>query len=222
LAAAQARGIKTIMLTSRRAKNFEQTCDICIKVNSTSTARIQEMHIAIDVASVDVSRNETYSVTLKDVVSIRNDNTTTFKKGTKTRDKKIVSNNGFFDIINAGDIQLLKKAKSFGNHLIVGLNSNESVSRLKEPGHPINGQEHRRKVLSSLGCVHEVIIFGEENALDLLHQIKPDVLVKGSDYKISEIVGADIVLQNAGSVQTVDFFEDTSTTKIVDCLKNAK
>lgn len=182
----------------------------------------EAIHIAIDAASFAVSKNGTYSVTLKDIEAIRNSYTTSNKEDIKTRGKKIVFTNGCFDILHAGHIQLLEKAKSFGTHLIVGLNSNESVSRLKGPGRPINDQEHRRKILSSLRCVDEVIIFGEDTPFDLINQIKPDVLVKGSDYKISDIVGADIVLQNGGSVQTVDFIEDTSTTKIVDRVKNAK
>ena len=182
----------------------------------------EAIHIAIDAASFAVSRNGTYSVTLKDIEAVRNANPTLIKEGKKTRDKKIVFTNGCFDILHAGHIQLLEKARSFGTHLIVGLNSNESVSRLKGPGRPINDQEHRMKVLSSLRCVDEVIIFGEDTPFDLINQIKPDVLVKGSDYEISDIVGADIVLQNGGSVQTIDFIEDTSTTKIVDRVKNAK
>lgn len=134
--------------------------------------------------------------------------------------KKIVFTNGCFDIIHAGHVDYLEKAKSLGDFLVVGLNSDESVRKLKGEGRPVNPQEERKKVLSALKPVDLVIIFDEDTPERLIKEIKPDVLVKGGDWKIENIVGADFVRSYGGEVYTIDFVYNTSTTKIINKVKN--
>jgi rfaE bifunctional protein nucleotidyltransferase chain/domain len=134
--------------------------------------------------------------------------------------KKIVFTNGCFDIIHAGHVDYLEKAKSLGDFLVVGLNSDESIRRLKGKDRPINPQEHRKKVLSALKPVDLVIIFDEDTPERLIKEIKPDVLVKGGDWKVENIVGADFVKSYGGKVLTIDFVYDTSTTKIISKIRS--
>ncbi len=138
----------------------------------------------------------------------------------KKEGKKIVFTNGCFDIIHAGHVDYLEKAKSLGDFLVVGLNSDESVKRLKGKERPINSQEERMKVLSALKYVDLVIIFDEDTPERLIKEIKPDVLVKGGDWSIENIVGADFVKSYGGKVYTIDFVYNTSTTKIISKIKN--
>ncbi|SNZ04008.1 FMN adenylyltransferase [Persephonella hydrogeniphila] len=133
----------------------------------------------------------------------------------KREGKKIVFTNGCFDIIHAGHVDYLEKAKKLGDILIVGLNSDASVRRIKGKDRPVNIQEHRKRVLEALKPVDLVIIFDEDTPEKLIKQIKPDVLVKGGDWKIENIVGADFVRSYGGQVKTIDFVYDISTTKII-------
>lgn len=134
--------------------------------------------------------------------------------------KKIVFTNGCFDIIHAGHVDYLEKAKSLGDFLIVGLNSDSSVRRLKGKDRPVNPQEHRKRVLEGLRAVDMVVIFEEDTPERLIKEIKPDVLVKGGDWKLENIVGADFVMSYGGKVYTIDFVYDTSTTKIIQKVKD--
>lgn len=131
-------------------------------------------------------------------------------------DKKVVFTNGCFDILHAGHIDLLQKAKELGDILVVGLNSDESIKRIKGDKRPINKLDYRIKMLSSIQCVDYIIVFDEETPLDLIEAIKPDVLVKGGDYQIDDIVGAEIVRSNGGRVLTIPFVYNISTTDIIN------
>jgi rfaE bifunctional protein nucleotidyltransferase chain/domain len=138
----------------------------------------------------------------------------------REKGKKIVFTNGCFDIIHAGHVDYLEKAKSLGDFLVVGLNSDKSVKRLKGPTRPVNPVDQRKKVLQALKPVDLVIVFEEDTPERLIKEIKPDVLVKGGDWKIENIVGADFVMSYGGKVYTIDFVYDTSTTKIIEKVKN--
>ena len=138
----------------------------------------------------------------------------------KEEGKKIVFTNGCFDIIHAGHVDYLEKAKALGDVLVVGLNSDNSIRRIKGPERPINIQEHRKKVLEALKPVDLVIIFDEDTPERLIKEIKPDVLVKGGDWKIENIVGADFVKSYGGEVKTIDFVYNISTTKIIQKARN--
>ncbi|WP_029521306.1 D-glycero-beta-D-manno-heptose 1-phosphate adenylyltransferase [Persephonella sp. IF05-L8] len=139
----------------------------------------------------------------------------------KKEGKKIVFTNGCFDIIHAGHVDYLEKAKALGDVLVVGLNSDNSIRRIKGKDRPVNIQEHRKKVLEALKPVDLVIIFEEDTPERLIKEIKPDVLVKGGDWSIENIVGADFVKSYGGEVKTIDFVYDISTTKIIEKARNS-
>lgn len=131
-------------------------------------------------------------------------------------EKKIVFTNGCFDILHLGHIHLIAAASELGDHLIVGLNSDESIKKLnKGIERPILDQETRAIILASLCFVDNVVIFDEETPYSLIKKIKPHVLVKGSDYAEEEIVGADIVKANGGSIVRIPILKDYSTSEIV-------
>jgi D-glycero-beta-D-manno-heptose 1-phosphate adenylyltransferase len=136
------------------------------------------------------------------------------------QEKKIVFTNGCFDILHLGHIDYLSKAKDEGNILIIGLNTDNSVSRIKGKNRPITDENSRAKILASLQFVDAVILFDEETPYELIKFVQPDVLVKGSDYKPEEIVGYDIVKAKKGKVVTIDFLEGYSTTAIEKKIKS--
>jgi len=139
--------------------------------------------------------------------------------GWKKRGDTIVFTNGCFDLIHEGHIIYLSKAASKGDHLLIGLNSDASVTRLKGNSRPLLGQDTRALVLASLFFVDGVILFEEDTPESLIAQILPDSLVKGSDYKIEEIAGADIVFNHGGKVETIELIPDASTTSIINKIK---
>ena len=132
--------------------------------------------------------------------------------------KKVVFTNGCFDILHAGHIDLLQYAKTKGDVLVVGLNSDASVRRLKGNNRPINNLEMRLKVLSAIDAVDYIVCFDDDTPEDLIRRICPDALVKGGDYTIDTIVGADYVLSNGGTVETMPFHYSQSTTNILSSL----
>ena len=134
----------------------------------------------------------------------------------KTNNQKIVFTNGCFDILHRGHVEYLAKAKDLGTKLIIGLNTDDSVKRLgKSPDRPINNEETRAVVLAALECVDAIILFNEDTPLQLITLILPNVLVKGSDYQIENIVGYKEVTENGGEVKTIDFVQGFSTTSIL-------
>jgi D-glycero-beta-D-manno-heptose 1-phosphate adenylyltransferase len=132
--------------------------------------------------------------------------------------KTIVFTNGCFDIIHLGHIDYLSKAADLGDVLLVGLNTDQSVKRIKGSGRPINDEGARAKLLASFFFVSGVVMFEEDTPYKLISVVKPDVLVKGSDYKAEDIVGYDIVTQHGGKVITLDFLPGYSTTSIANKL----
>jgi len=135
-------------------------------------------------------------------------------------DKKIVFTNGCFDILHRGHVEYLTKARDLGNVLVLGLNTDASVKRQnKSPERPINNQETRATIIAALECVDYVVLFDEETPYELIKLVKPDVLVKGSDYKPDEIVGSDIVNERGGRVVTIPLTEGFSTTGLIEKLK---
>jgi D-beta-D-heptose 7-phosphate kinase/D-beta-D-heptose 1-phosphate adenosyltransferase len=137
------------------------------------------------------------------------------RKKAKRDHKKVVFTNGCFDILHRGHIECLKKAKSFGDLLIVGLNSDSSVKKLKGDKRPIVPQEDRAEILASLWMVDYVCIFDEETPDKIISALIPDILVKGNDYKKKEIVGKDVVESHGGKVLTVKEIRGKSTKNII-------
>jgi len=135
------------------------------------------------------------------------------------QEKKVVFTNGCFDLVHLGHIDYLSKAADLGHILVVGLNTDLSVSRLKGPNRPINDQIARAMLLASMGFVTNVILFNDDTPYELIKLIKPGILVKGSDYKPEDIVGYDVVKATNGKVVTIDFLEGYSTSGIIEKIK---
>ncbi len=133
----------------------------------------------------------------------------------RTTGKKIVFTNGCFDILHHGHLDLLARAADFGNILIVGLNTDDSVRRLKGPARPVTNEQDRAFQVASLLCTDAVCLFDEATPEALIKLIRPDVLVKGGDYTIENIVGADFVQSNGGSVEIIPFVNGYSTTSLI-------
>ncbi len=138
----------------------------------------------------------------------------------KSKKKKIVFTNGCFDILHAGHIQYLREAKRLADILILGLNSDESVKILKGKNRPINNQQDRALVLSELISVDYIVIFQEDTPYDLINYIKPDILVKGGDWNINEIIGSDVVLMSGGLVKSLSYKEGFSTSDLFKKIKD--
>jgi D-glycero-beta-D-manno-heptose 1-phosphate adenylyltransferase len=135
------------------------------------------------------------------------------------KSKKIVFTNGCFDILHRGHVEYLTKASQEGDILIVGLNSNESVSRIKGKNRPVQDIQSRAILLAAFQFVHAVVVFNEDTPYNLIKLIQPDILIKGGDYTIDTIVGADIIKNKGGEVKTISFVEGYSTTIILDKLQ---
>ena len=133
---------------------------------------------------------------------------------------EVVFTNGCFDILHLGHVDYLEKARALGDKLVVGLNSDDSVKRLKGENRPVNQENARARLLASLQFVDVVVSFEEDTPLELITYIKPDILVKGKDYDISNIVGADIVIENGGKVETIELVDGFSTTNIIEKIKD--
>jgi rfaE bifunctional protein nucleotidyltransferase chain/domain len=133
----------------------------------------------------------------------------------KRAGNKVVFTNGCFDILHAGHVTYLERARKLGDILIVALNSDASTRRLKGAGRPVNPLQDRAKVVAALESVSYVTSFGEDTPLRLIKTLKPDILVKGGDYEVKKIVGYEDVIASGGSVKTLPFLEGRSTTKII-------
>jgi D-beta-D-heptose 7-phosphate kinase/D-beta-D-heptose 1-phosphate adenosyltransferase len=138
----------------------------------------------------------------------------------RRRGKRIVFTNGCFDVLHVGHVKLLEGAAALGDVLVVGLNSDASVEELK-PGRPIVSQADRAYLLASMAAVDYVVVFDEETPARLIDTLRPDVLVKGGDYIVDDIVGADVVLRNGGAVHTIPFVEGRSTTELLNRIREA-
>ncbi len=192
---------------------------------------IEAMHFANAAAAVVVGKVGSATASLDEIMEIERklDNSVDYKiidfervedLMKSLKNKKIVFTNGCFDILHIGHVKYLQKAKTLGDVLIVGVNSNESVKRLKGEDRPINDEYDRAYLLASLEVVDYVVIFKEDTPYELIKKIKPDVLVKGKDYEGKEVVGSDI----AKEVKLIDFVDGKSTTNIIKKIKerNAK
>lgn len=129
--------------------------------------------------------------------------------------QRIVFTNGCFDIVHLGHIDYLEKARALGHKLILGLNTDASVSRIKGPLRPVVNQYARARLMAALEFVDLVTLFDEPTPLELIETLRPDVLVKGDDYTVATIVGADVVLANGGSVETIALVPGYSTSTLI-------
>jgi len=134
---------------------------------------------------------------------------------------KIIFTNGCFDLLHLGHLNYLAEARAMGHRLVVGLNSDDSVRRLKGDHRPIHDVESRAMMLASLFCVDAVTVFEEDTPLSLIEAVLPDILVKGGDYKPNQIVGHDVTIKHGGAVKVLSFLEGYSSTKIEARIKEA-
>ena len=137
----------------------------------------------------------------------------------KMAGNKIVFTNGCFDIIHRGHIQVLAHTSDLGDKLIIGLNSDQSIQKLKGRNRPIIDEQSRAILLAALSFVDAIVLFSEDTPLELICAFLPDVLAKGGDYKIKNIIGHEIVLKNGGKVEIVPFLNGFSSTCIIDKIK---
>ena len=137
----------------------------------------------------------------------------------KSKGERVVFTNGCFDILHLGHVDYLEKARNLGDRLVVGLNTDSSVSRFKGTERPIQDQNSRARVISSLQFVDMVVLFDEDTPKELISSLVPDVLVKGSDYLAENIVGADVVKNAGGEVKTIDFVAGYSTSKVIEKIR---
>lgn len=157
---------------------------------------------------------ETYRLKIKDPLEAKKE-----IARLKAEGKKIVFTNGCFDILHAGHLRYLFAARELGDYLIVGLNSDQSVKVIKGPERPIMPQEQRAEMLAALGFVDGVVLFDEDNPLELITHLIPDVLVKGEDWQEDDIIGADVVRTAGGEVKRIPFVPGFSTSDIIIKIK---
>lgn len=143
-------------------------------------------------------------------------------EGWKNNGETIVFTNGCFDILHLGHIDYLEKAAALGDRLVIGVNTDDSVKRLKGADRPLNNEYSRGRLLAALEFVDALTYFDEDTPYKLIKELNPDILVKGSDYLAENVVGADIVVGNGGKVETIDLVQGYSTTSLVEKIKSLK
>ena len=151
---------------------------------------------------------------------INNENLDSLLTYWRLKDNRIVFTNGCFDMLHRGHVEYLSSTASMGDIVVVGLNSDESVRKIKGDDRPIQDEYSRALLLASLKQVTAVCLFDEETPYNLISRVKPDVLVKGGDYKVDEIVSADVVKAYGGEVVTIDFLKGYSTTVLIEKIQN--
>ncbi|MET1054122.1 MAG: D-glycero-beta-D-manno-heptose 1-phosphate adenylyltransferase [Pedobacter sp.] len=140
----------------------------------------------------------------------------------KAEGKKIVFTNGCFDLLHAGHVAYLSEAADLGDKLIVGLNSDQSVSCIKGPQRPVNSETTRSTLLASMFFIDAVVLFGDDTPLELIKTVLPDILVKGGDYTVESIVGAKETIANGGKVEVLSFLPGFSSTAIIEKIKRSE
>jgi rfaE bifunctional protein nucleotidyltransferase chain/domain len=151
---------------------------------------------------------------IQDLLSLKN-----LVKRWQTEGNKVVFTNGVFDLLHIGHITYLAKSAELGDKLVIGLNSDSSVKRIKGEDRPVNDQNNRAALLAALFFVDAVVVFEDDTPLNLITALLPDILVKGADYSIENIVGAPEVIANGGEVKTINFVEGYSSTSIIEKIR---
>jgi rfaE bifunctional protein nucleotidyltransferase chain/domain len=161
---------------------------------------------------------------MKDVQSINKkilsrEQLVTLSGSWRAEGKKMVFTNGCFDILHRGHLEILSTSASYGDILVVGMNSDDSVKRLKGPHRPVNDEDFRCRMMAFLAIVDAVCLFDEDTPLQLIQAISPDILVKGGDYNLSQIVGAEYVIEHGGEVKIVPLVKGYSTSALIEAIQ---
>ncbi|MBF0545146.1 MAG: D-glycero-beta-D-manno-heptose 1-phosphate adenylyltransferase [Candidatus Riflebacteria bacterium] len=218
LEAAVNAGIHTIAMTGAKDSKVSQIANVVLRAPSEYTPRIQEIHglmihsLCRGIELEIFPKPENFYLPYKKL--IENNEITNFAKAAAKY--KIVFTNGCFDILHPGHVMLLKKARTLGDFLVLGLNTDESIRKIKGPSRPYHNLKDRIDVLSALSCVDYIIPFPEETPLNLIQQLCPTILVKGGDYASNSVVGAEWVLKHGGKVEIIPLKEGHSTSKILE------
>ena len=142
--------------------------------------------------------------------------------GWRVKGEKIVFTNGCFDLVHLGHISYLEEARSLGDRLVIGLNTDRSVQQLKGPRRPVLNENDRARLLAALECTDLIVLFEEETPYELIKALVPDILIKGGDYEPDTIVGADVVRENGGEVRVLPFVSGYSTTSLIKRIQELK
>ncbi|MDP3766365.1 MAG: D-glycero-beta-D-manno-heptose 1-phosphate adenylyltransferase [Nanoarchaeota archaeon] len=206
-------GCRTVLVLSGHGKEHHKNteCDYAAKDLLDAAMWIIKQQKNLPVAIFFDNNNNNKIKTIEEIKRISEE--------LKNQNKKIVTTNGVFDILHVGHIRYLQKAKSMGDVLIVAVNSDESVKKIKGPKRPLNNQNDRAEVLAALRCINYITIFNEESPINTLEKIRPDIHVKGGDYGIGQIVEKKTVEKNGGKVVLVGIEKGYSTTSLIDKIK---
>ncbi|CAM4417956.1 bifunctional D-glycero-beta-D-manno-heptose-7-phosphate kinase/D-glycero-beta-D-manno-heptose 1-phosphate adenylyltransferase HldE [Vibrio agarivorans] len=209
--------ISVLAASYAAGKSFEESCALAnaaagVVVGKLGTSTLSEVELA---EAVHGSQDTDYGVIGESALIAA-------VKKAQAKGETVVMTNGCFDILHAGHVSYLNHAATLGDRLIVAVNTDESVKRLKGPGRPVNPTDRRMAVLAGLGAVDWVVPFGEDTPQRLISEVLPDLLVKGGDYKPEEIAGGKEVIANGGAVKVLNFEDGCSTTEIIDAIKGGK
>ncbi|MGL6261639.1 bifunctional D-glycero-beta-D-manno-heptose-7-phosphate kinase/D-glycero-beta-D-manno-heptose 1-phosphate adenylyltransferase HldE [Vibrio sp. WXL210] len=209
--------ISVLAASYAAGKSFEDSCALAnaaagVVVGKLGTSTLSEIELA---EAVHGSQDTDFGVTSESALIAA-------VKKAQAKGESVVMTNGCFDILHAGHVSYLNHAATLGDRLIVAVNTDESVKRLKGPGRPVNPTDRRMAVLAGLGAVDWVVPFAEDTPQRLISEVLPDLLVKGGDYKPEEIAGGKEVIANGGQVKVLNFEDGCSTTEIIDAIKGGK
>lgn len=223
VAAARRRGLEVIGLLGRDGGKLQQLVDVALTIAVPETAHIQECHIMIGhiwCAAVDASLQQRAVVPAGGVLDEAG--AIAAARAAQAAGERVVMTNGCFDILHPGHVAYLRQARALGQRLIVAVNDDDSVRRLKGAQRPVNALAHRLQMLAALDCVDWVVPFGEDTPQRLICALLPDVLVKGGDYRPEQIAGADCVLVAGGEVKVLDFVDGHSTTGLIERIRSTQ
>ena len=221
--AARRRGCAVIGLLGRDGGKLRDLVDVAVTIGVAETAHIQECHIMVghiwcaqidaDLAESIPARGDSRSGVLDEAEAIA------AVRAARQAGERVVMTNGCFDILHPGHIEYLEQARALGDRLVVAVNDDDSVRRLKGARRPVNALDHRLRMLAALGCVDWAVPFAEDTPERLICAVLPDVLVKGGDYTPEQIAGGDCVRRAGGEVKVLGFVEGHSTSRLIEKIR---
>ena len=222
--AARKRGMQVVGLLGRDGGKLRELVDQAVTIAVADTAHIQECHIMIGhmwCAHVDAQLADAVPVATRSDAGVLDEaQAIATVRAARQAGERVVMTNGCFDILHPGHIEYLEQARGLGERLIVAVNDDDSVRRLKGDSRPVNTLAHRLRMLAALACVDGVVAFAEDTPERLICAVLPDLLVKGGDYTPEQIAGGDCVLRAGGAVKVLSFVEGHSTTELIERIRD--